>query len=114
VPEISKPWKKAAIHERFYRIRQIGNLILLCQARYKKKEIGEPLNARCQSTLIAPHVELPHSWMNFSMEKRPVRSSTNLPYKARRPVRLVSACGISGDPSDVIKISNRTVQYLKK
>jgi hypothetical protein len=33
-----------------------------------------------QSTLMAPQVELPQSWMNFSMEKTPVKSSTDLPY----------------------------------
>ena len=46
-----------------------------------------------QSTLIAPHVELPQSWMNFSMEKTPVRSSTDLPYSAWRPLSWLSASG---------------------
>ena len=46
-----------------------------------------------QSTLMAPHVELPQSWMNFTMEKTPVRSSTDLPYSAWRPLSWLSARG---------------------
>jgi hypothetical protein len=41
-----------------------------------------------QSTLIEPHVLLPQSWMNFSMEKTPVRSSTDLPHSLWRPLEL--------------------------
>ena len=46
-----------------------------------------------QSTLMAPQVELPQSWMNFSMEKTPVRSSTDRPYSAWRPLSWLSAMG---------------------
>jgi hypothetical protein len=60
-----------------------------------KKEMGlETIHTHGnQSTLMAPHVELPHSWMNFSMEKTPVRSSTDLPYSAWRPLSWLSALG---------------------
>jgi hypothetical protein len=46
-----------------------------------------------QSTLMAPQVELPQSWMNFSIEKTPGRSSTDLPYSAWRPLSWLSAAG---------------------
>ena len=46
-----------------------------------------------QSTEMAPQVELPQSWMNFSMEKTPVRSSTLRPYSAWRPLSWLSANG---------------------
>src|SRR5664279_5034930 len=46
-----------------------------------------------QSTLMAPQVELPQSWINFSMEKTPVRSSTLRPYSACRPFSCASADG---------------------
>jgi hypothetical protein len=39
-----------------------------------------------QSTLMAPQVLLPHSWMNFSIENTPVRSSTLLPHSLWRPL----------------------------
>ena len=67
-----------------------------------------------QSTLIAPHVELPQSWMNFSMEKTPVRSSTDLPYSAWRPLSWLSAVGIAGDPADVCNTDDVAVQISFK
>jgi len=39
---------------------------------------------------MAPQVELPQSWMNFSMENTPVRSSTDRPYSACLPLRFFS------------------------
>jgi hypothetical protein len=59
---------------------------------------------------MAPQVELPQGWMNFSMEKTPVRSSTDLPYSACRPLRLFSAWGSLGDPSNVGNADEVAVQ----
>jgi hypothetical protein len=42
---------------------------------------------------MTPQVDLPQSWMNFSIEKTPVRSSTDLPYSAWRPFRFLSPVG---------------------
>jgi len=56
------------------------------------KKIGiAPHTQGSQSTLVWPQVELPQSWMNFSIEKTPVRSSMDLPYSACRPLRSLSA-----------------------
>ena len=63
-----------------------------------------------QSTLIAPHVELPQSWMNFSMEKTPVRSSTDLPYSAWRPLSWLISAWVAGEPSDVGNADDVAVQ----
>src|SRR5512137_2288233 len=59
----------------------------------KRWESGQDHTQGSQSTLTAPQVELPQSWMNFSMEKTPVRSSTDLPYSAWRPLSCGSALG---------------------
>src|SRR5512137_2116350 len=59
----------------------------------KRWESGQDHTQGSQSTLMAPQVELPQSWMNFSMEKTPVRSSTDLPYSAWRPLSWLSAFG---------------------
>jgi hypothetical protein len=52
----------------------------------KRDVISHNYTQVSQSTLIAPQVELPQSWMNFSIEKTPVRSSTDLPYSACLPL----------------------------
>ena len=59
---------------------------------------------------MAPQVELPQSWMNFSMEKTPVRSSTDRPYSAWRPLRSLTACRVAGDPADVSYTDDVAVQ----
>jgi hypothetical protein len=51
----------------------------------KRDVISHNYTQVSQSTLIAPQVELPQSWMNFSIEKTPVRPSTDLPYSACLP-----------------------------
>ena len=57
-----------------------------------KKEAGSTLihTHGSQSTLMAPQVLLPHNWMNFSIEKTPVRSSTLLPHSLWRPLLLTA------------------------
>ena len=53
-----------------------------------------------QSTLIAPHVELPQSWMNFSMEKtrQVIDRSAILGMTA---LELVVSHWVPGDPADM-------------
>src|SRR5512139_3932254 len=81
------------------------SLFVYISLPFQKKENGAPkicaapeftfrfYTQGSQSTLMAPQVELPQSWMNFSMEKTPVRSSTLRPYSAWRPFSCGSAVG---------------------
>jgi hypothetical protein len=64
--------------------------MLRCKKKRKKVREGNFRSQMqgSQSTWTAPQVSLPQSWMNFSMEKTPVRSSTDRPYSSCLPLVL--------------------------
>jgi len=51
--------------------------------------------------LIAPQVELPQSWMNFSMEKDASQVLARSAVLGMAAFELAICIGISGDPSDM-------------
>ena len=96
--EVYRPTKPVFRRSYFYKsfidglyngcLEGLGADLIRCQKR--EVEIILIHTHGSQSTLMAPQVLLPHSWMNFSIEKTPVRSSTLLPHSLWRPLLLTA------------------------